>query len=126
MSAYLKRIKTKIAAFFATPLGEKLRSKEVVREFKFSILEDGTLYDPRISGEEVLLQGVVDCALIEEDGITIIDFKTDRVNEENLYTRVDAYRPQVHAYASAMQRIYQRPVKQTLLYFFHIEQFISL
>ena len=116
----------KIAAFFATPLGEKLRSKEVVREFKFSILEDGTFYDPRISGEEVLLQGVVDCALIEEDGITIIDFKTDRVNEENLYTRVDAYRPQVHAYASAMQRIYQRPVKQTLLYFFHIEQFISL
>ena len=84
------------------------------------------MYDPMLSGEQLLLQGVVDCALIEEDGITIIDFKTDRVTEETLPSRVEMYRHQVQAYAGAMERIYQRPVKQAVLYFFALNRFVSL
>ena len=117
---------SKLSAFFASPIGQQLRKGEVVREFKFSILEDGSMYDPMLSGEQLLLQGVVDCALIEEDGITIIDFKTDRVTEETLPSRVEMYRPQVQAYAGAMERIYQRPVKQAVLYFFALNRFVSL
>ena len=116
----------KLAAFFATELGQKLRQGNVVREFKFSILEDGGAYDPDLSGEQVLLQGVVDCALLEADGITVVDFKTDYVTEETLPAVVARYRPQVAAYAQAMTRIYQKPVKQALLYFFHIDRFVTL
>ena len=66
--------------FFRTELGRQLlEGKEVIREFKFSILDDGEKYGEGLSGERVLLQGVVDCALIEEEGITVVDFKTDRV-----------------------------------------------
>lgn len=103
-----------------------MRSGEVVREFKFSILEDGSAYDHGLSGEQVLLQGVVDCALIENDGITILDFKTDRVTEETISSRAANYRAQVQAYASAMERIYQKPIKQTLLYFFSLDRFVQL
>ena len=116
----------KLAAFFASPIGQQLRKGEVVREFKFSILEDGVLYDASLSGEQLLLQGVVDCALIEDDDITIVDFKTDRVTEETLPARVEAYRLQVQAYAGAMERIYQRPIKQAVLYFFSINRFVIL
>jgi ATP-dependent helicase/nuclease subunit A len=116
----------KIAVFFATELGEKLRRGQVEREFKFSILEDGAAYDPRLSGESVLLQGVVDCALIEEDGITVIDFKTDYVTEETLPHALARYRSQVKAYAMAMERIYQKKVKQALLYFFHMDRFAEV
>lgn len=116
----------KIAVFFATELGKKLREGQVEREFKFSILEDGTAYDPRLSGESVLLQGVVDCALIEEDGITVIDFKTDYVTEETLPHALARYRSQVKAYAMAMERIYQKKVKQALLYFFHMDRFAEV
>ena len=116
----------KIAAFFATPLGKKLQTGQVIREFKFSILEDGSVYDDGLTGEQVLLQGVVDCALIEEDGIVVIDFKTDRITEKTVHSRTDAYRPQVMAYAEALSRIYQKPVKQTLLYFFEISQFVQI
>ena len=116
----------KIAAFFATPLGQKLRAGNVVREFKFSILEDAAAYDPALCGEQVLLQGVVDCALIEEDGITVIDFKTDYVTEETLPNVVERYRPQVQAYAQAMERIYQKKIKQSLLYFFHMDAFAQV
>ena len=117
----------KIAAFFATELGQKLRESEnVLREFKFSILDDGIRYADGLEGEQVLLQGVVDCALIEEDGITIIDFKTDYVTEETLPGLSDHYRPQVEAYADALGRIYEHRVKKKFLYFFHLDRFVAV
>lgn len=116
-----------IAQFFATELGAKLRTgKNVLREFKFSVLEDANQYDSDLTGERILLQGVVDCALMEEDGITIIDFKTDCASDENLQTLVARYRSQITVYANALSRIYQMPVKSKLLYFFNPGRFVAL
>ena len=116
-----------IAAFFTTEIGRKLRvHPDIVREFKFSVLDDGENYAAELAGEKVLLQGVVDCAMIDDDGITIIDFKTDVVTDELLPQKLEQYRPQVQAYADAMQRIYQKPVKESLLYFFKINQFVRV
>ena len=115
-----------LAAFFASPLGQKLRAGEVVREFKFSLLVDGGDYDPALEGEKILLQGVVDCALIEEDGITVLDYKTDYVTDETLDATVARYRPQVEAYAQAMEKIYCRKVKTSALYFFHLNRLVEL
>ena len=74
----------------------------------------------------MLLQGVVDCGLIEDEGITIVDFKTDYVTHQTMAARAESYRPQVAAYSQALCRIYQKPVKQTLLYFFHTDTFVEL
>ena len=117
----------KIANFFATDVGRKLRnSSNVVREFKFSILDDASRYGDGLDEERVLLQGVVDCALVEDDGLTIIDFKTDYVTEGAVQSVIDRYRGQIEVYASALSRIYQRPVKQKLLYLFHLDRFVEL
>lgn len=51
----------------------------MLREFKFSILADGRILQEDLTGEKLLLQGDVDCCFMEEDGITVLDFKTDRV-----------------------------------------------
>ena len=116
-----------IAAFFTSELGKKLQKHpNVLREFKFSILDDASNYDPSITDEEILLQGVVDCALVDDDGITVIDFKTDFVTEETLETKADYYRPQVLAYAAAMARIYQLPVKESWLYFFRLNRIVKV
>jgi ATP-dependent helicase/nuclease subunit A len=117
----------KIAAFFTSDLGRKLcGATEVIREFKFSILDDGIRYDPALDGEKVLLQGVVDCAMIEEDGITVIDFKTDYVTEDTVMNRARHYAPQVEAYAQALERIYQKPIKEAILYFFQLDRFVNV
>ena len=117
----------KIADFFQTPIGWKLRSgTEHLREFKFSILDDGAHYGEGLEGEQVLLQGVVDCALIEPDGITVLDFKTDYVTEETLPQVTERYRPQLQTYAEALTRIYEMPVKKCLLYFFRLNQFAKV
>ncbi|MBO5891933.1 MAG: helicase-exonuclease AddAB subunit AddA [Oscillospiraceae bacterium] len=116
-----------ISDFFQTDLGKKLQEGgEILREFKFSVLDDGTNYAAELTGEKILLQGVVDCALIEEDGITVLDFKTDSVTELTLEATVERYRDQVQAYADAMQRIFQKPVKQALLYFFRMNTFVTV
>ena len=114
----------KIAKFFSTDLGHKLRTGEqVLREFKFSILDDGEKYAAGLDGEQVLLQGVVDCALVEHDGITVIDFKTDRVTEETVDRVAMGYAEQVETYADALSRIYGLPIKAKLLYFFQLDCF---
>ena len=117
----------KLARFFQTEPGRKLRSGALcLREFKFSILDDGRHYGEGLEGEQVLLQGVVDCALLEPDGITVIDFKTDRVTEETVSAAADRYRLQVQTYADALCRIYEMPVKRKMLYFFSLDAFIEL
>ena len=116
-----------IAAFFSTDMGIKLQAGgEVLREFKFSILDEGSRYADGVEGEKVLLQGVIDCALIESDGITLLDFKTDRVTPDTVYDTADRYRPQICAYADALSRIYQLPVKSKQLYFFSIGAFVTV
>ena len=115
-----------IAHFFTTELGQKLRQGNVVREFKFSLLVPADAFGEDLAQEQVLLQGVVDCALLENDGITVIDFKTDAVTEQTIAQKHAQYAPQVRAYAQAMERIYGKPVKQRLLYFFHIGRFVSV
>lgn len=116
-----------VVSFFSTTLGQKLRKSEnVLREFKFSILDDGQRYVPGLMGEKVLVQGVVDCAIIEDDGITILDFKTDKVAEDSLSDAVLKYTPQIKLYANAMERIYRKPIKATALYFFRLGKTVFL
>ncbi len=117
----------KIWRFFATPIGSKLQSGiSVLREFKFSVLVDANLYYPDVTDEQVLLQGVADCAILEPDGITVIDFKTDYVTQASLPQVVERYRPQVMAYTQALSRIYKTNIKEAMLYFFNMDGFVSV
>ena len=109
--------------FFTSKLGQKaISSGNVLREFKFSILDDADHFGCAGMNDQVLLQGVIDCAVIEEDGITVIDFKTDRVTEKTLETVAEQYRQQVITYANAISRIYQKEIKNVFLYFFEVSK----
>ena len=116
-----------IARFFQTQIGQKLRSGvPCLREFKFSILDDGSQYGEGLEEERILLQGVVDCALLEEDGITVIDFKTDYVTETSVAAAAEEYRMQIHTYGEALSRIYEMPIKGRYIYFFRLNRFVQM
>lgn len=113
--------------FFISAIGNKIRtSPNVLREFKFSVLDDAINYYPEAKDEQILLQGVVDLAIIEEDGITVLDFKTDYVSADTLATTTQKYKSQVLAYANALTRIYQKPIKSAMLYFFSLNSFAEV
>ena len=114
-------------SFFSSEIGRKVRSaREVYREFKFSILDDASRYEPDVRDDKILLQGVVDCIVVEDDGITVLDFKTDRVTIETVQSVADSYRLQVETYARAISRIFEKNVISCQLYFFRTNQFIPL
>ena len=111
-----------IAALFASPLGRELRGVPpecVWREYRFSVLEPVSKYLPEdSSGDEILLQGAVDCFFETEHGLTVVDFKTDRVAPGEESRRADAYRVQLTAYSDVLERIFEKPVCRRILYFF--------
>ena len=116
-----------IAALFQTAIGQKLIKHDyVIREFKFSVMEDGVKYYSGLVDERILVQGVIDCAMIDDDGITIIDFKTDRVTERSLEVISQEYRVQLETYSDALARIYEVPVKDVFLYFFEANAFVKI
>lgn len=113
--------------FFSTLLGRKIReSKHVIREFKFSLLDDAAKYYSGVTSEQLMLQGVVDCALIEDDGIIVLDFKTDKVSEDTVSATAQKYQSQVQVYANALTRIYQKPIKSAQLYFFALNRYVDI
>ena len=118
----------RVLAFFRSSLGQRLVvSPQMEREFKFSMLVPAADYYPNAEvGEEVLLQGVVDCWFVEEDGtVTVLDFKTDRVSEATVEQRAKEYRPQLEAYSRALSQALERPVGRCTLWFFSLGEEIS-
>ncbi len=116
----------KILRFFTSEIGKRVLSAEqVVREYKFSVLEDGSLLDPALAGEKVLLQGVTDCCLIEKGEMTILDFKSDHIQPGQEAERAAYYRGQLDAYSTALSRVFGLPVKERILYFFSTDTAIN-
>ena len=108
-----------LSAFFTSPLGREVaQAQEVHREFKFSLLTPAGDYLPGLEGEQVLLQGVVDCWFADEKGITVLDFKSDRIRPGQEEERARAYSPQLSAYSRALERITGRRVWRKMLWFF--------
>jgi len=109
-----------LSAFLTSPLGREMAAAPLLRrEFKFSLLV------PQ-DGEEVLLQGIVDAWFGDQDGVTVLDFKSDRVTRENARQRAREYRPQLEAYSGALERILGLRVKRRVLWFFRLRDAVEL
>ncbi len=75
--------------------------------------------------EEVLVQGIIDVFWEEEEGIVLLDYKTDRVDHAKELVR--RYKKQLELYADALNRYGDgKPVKEILIYSFALEETIRL
>ena len=116
-----------LARFLSSPLAARIRAaKQVWREYRFSPRTDAVHSAPAAAGEEMLLQGVADCVFETADGLTVVDFKTDRVTAEEAPRRAEVYRTQLNTYAGALAKILQKPVTERVLYFFACDREIPL
>lgn len=73
--------------------------------------------DPRTSDARILIQGVIDVYFEEDDGIVLLDYKTDKVDmadgEEILKGR---YKAQLDYYTRAIESITGKKVKDKIIY----------
>ena len=107
----------RVRNFLESPLGQRvLSSSQVEKERRFTaVLSSGLLGEEAgDTGEEVILQGAVDCTFIEDGKLHVIDFKTDRVETmEDLWER---YAPQLRLYGTAMEEVSGSQVGELILY----------
>lgn len=107
------------------------KSKHVWKEKAFVYLLPAQEVDETYAiEEEILLQGVVDTCFIEEEGLVIIDYKTDYVDSKNLEISINnikkRYQVQIDLYARALSEITGLPIKEKCLYLYHIDTWVTL
>ncbi len=111
----------KLSLFFESNIFKRIfKSQLVKREMRFlteiSACEIDKNLDRAFENELVVVQGAVDVCFAEPDGIVILDFKTDRV--EDPLVLADTYGEQLNIYALACEKIFNMPVKQKVIYSF--------
>ena len=117
-----------IVSFFETPIGQRLiRAKEVRREVPFMMaVKAAEAYADWKQGEdEVLVQGVIDCLFEDEEGLVLLDYKTDAITgrfhsgfEGAREILAERYRMQLSLYARAAEQILNKKVTKRCLFFF--------
>jgi ATP-dependent helicase/nuclease subunit A len=130
-----------IDAFRASPLFEKIRgAKKIYRELRFNVrlpADNFTSEDERakaFKGKEILVQGVIDCIIICEDGsLCLYDYKTDRLTREEreepalAKSRLkETHREQLELYALAVEKIFGTPPAEVALYSLHLGDTVSI
>lgn len=74
--------------------------------------------------EMILIQGIIDVFFEEEDGLVLVDYKTDRVsNQQDLILR---YQAQMDYYKRALEQLTGKRVKEVIIYSFGLECEIPL
>ena len=84
---------------------------------------DSTLKD-EYNGENIIIQGSVDLCFVEDDGLVVLDFKTDRVDKIDDLAKT--YGAQLSVYAEACEKIFGIKVKQKIIYSFNKSDIIEI
>ncbi|MEM5016551.1 helicase-exonuclease AddAB subunit AddA [Metabacillus indicus] len=115
-----------IVHFFETDIGMRLQKADrIEREVPFSYaLPAEELYEAA-SGEQVLIQGVIDCLFEDEEGVVLLDYKTDAIHgkfpggfEQAKPVLASRYSVQLDLYGKAIEKITKKPLSSKVLYFF--------
>ncbi|NLG87066.1 MAG: hypothetical protein GX489_07590, partial [Firmicutes bacterium] len=86
----------------------------------------GEQLSPATAAEPILVQGIIDCLVREDNGWLLIDFKTDRARGRALAQRLDSYKHQIKLYAQALMSFSSQPVAEAYLYFLNTGQTVPV
>ena len=121
----LPSLKKFFAARLALRMQEAAKRGKLYREKPFVMGKPASQALEESSSEEmILIQGIIDVFFEEEDGIVLLDYKTDKVKTAG--ELADLYRTQLELYQEAIERAVGKKVKERLLYSFCLDEVVSL
>ena len=123
----------KICSFFQSETGRRACSAMWLRkEWHFTLRKKSQEIaamagDPEVRNaladslsDTVLIQGIIDCCFRDEQGIVIVDYKTDRItgqDRENGFQRLkNEYSVQLKLYREVVERALGEPVEEVILF----------
>ena len=116
----------KIYHFFTSDLGKRMmqaaKEGRLKKEQPFvigipyrEVYQDG---DTQGTDEFVMVQGIIDAYFEEADGLVLMDYKTDAVQENVKEVLTKRYATQLKYYERALCQITGKPVKERIIYAF--------
>jgi ATP-dependent exoDNAse (exonuclease V) beta subunit len=92
-----------------------IKSGNYQKEVPFTYKNNGTIFE-----------GVMDVVFREEDGLVVLDFKTDSIKKDDLNLKIEHYKPQIRVYSDAIKTIFGKPPKEVILFFLHLMETVSI
>lgn len=123
--------KTYLYSLFQSDIGKRMveaaKGGHLQKEKQFMIgVPMREVEQEKDSDELVLIQGIIDLYFEEEDGIVILDYKTDYIKKGEEQSWVLKYEPQLRYYKKALEQMTGKRVKETYLYAFSRRAFYKL
>ena len=121
-----------LSAMSTSQVVSKMRqAKQFEKEKAFIYLAPAPLVDPSYpEDEEILIQGVIDAYFIDEEGITIVDYKTDYIDRNDIEASKEKirirYEKQLAFYAKALEDITKISVAHQYIYLYNINEWMHL
>ncbi|MDP3386489.1 MAG: helicase-exonuclease AddAB subunit AddA [Eubacteriales bacterium] len=120
----------KIFNFYCSELGSRmLKSNTIKREQPFILkksIREILQTDDDDSEEFIYVQGIIDCYFYEDNEIVLIDYKTDRTNEDGVDELLDRYKMQIQTYREALDALTGKRVKESYLYLLNISKAVRI
>ena len=123
-----------IVNFFRTAVGQQILAAPTNyhREEPFAMIMNG--HEPFVDiapddDDQVLIHGIIDGYLVTDDGIILVDYKTDHLPAHTtaaVKQVVQKYSGQLRLYAEALNIMQPRPVVQMGLYLLELNEFVSI
>lgn len=118
-----------ILYFVKSDIGQRMKkayeNNMLVREQQFVMSVPYKEIDKEYQGdEEILIQGIIDAYFIENGKIVLVDYKTDKVKEEQ--ELIDRYKEQLEYYKIAINKTSDIKVSQKVIYSFALKAGIDV
>lgn len=103
-----------IVTFQCSKLGKRLAdADEIFKETPFNLMK-------KIKGEDIIVQGIIDCYFREGDKYVLLDYKTNKVNNPNDQDEItylkETYREQIVLYREAIEAVKGIKVNDSYIY----------
>ena len=118
-----------LKAFFANPFTAGLMTLgKAYREKRFTIeLPAARFITDASADDRVVVQGIIDMFVQTENGIILVDYKTDKIDPDSDGKElIEKYSTQLEIYAAALERMYGVSVNEKYIYSFALGKYLSL
>jgi ATP-dependent helicase/nuclease subunit A len=120
----------KILKLINSELGKRMVTANVHREVPFNMEISCTEIYKDLDAEKygqhmVMLQGIIDCYFEEMDGLILIDYKTDYVNNNTELIK-ERYKVQLDYYTKALENITGKKVIEKYIYLFYNGEILEM
>ena len=110
-----------VLKFWNSPVGKRMKNSadcgKLWKEQPFVLgIPEQELYPDEPEGDFALVQGIIDVYFEEEDGLVVLDYKTDKIFK--IEELAEKYHAQLEYYGRALEQITGKKVKEKVLYSF--------